>query len=208
MQAMLRVMIAEDHSLVRDGLRLYLSAQPDIRLVAETDDGCAVLPLVLERRPDLLLLDLGLPGIDGLEVMAALARENLPTRVLVVTARLDAASVKTSLALGAAGYLPKSEDADALLAAMHRIAAGEIYVSPEVAALFETDMTVPGMTETLTAREREVLALVGKGLSSKEIARRLGISDLTVRKHRENLCRKLGARNAPELVACALRLGL
>lgn len=208
MQAMLRVMIAEDHSLVRDGLRLYLSAQPDIRLVAETDDGCAVLPLVLERRPDLLLLDLGLPGIDGLEVMAALARENLPTRVLVVTARLDAASVKTSLALGAAGYLPKSEDAEALLAAMRRIAAGEIYVSPEVAALFETDMTVPGMTETLTAREREVLALVGKGLSSKEIARRLGISDLTVRKHRENLCRKLGARNAPELVACALRLGL
>lgn len=208
MQAMLRVMIAEDHSLVRDGLRLYLSAQPDIRLVAETDDGCAVLPLVLERRPDLLLLDLGLPGIDGLEVMAALARENLPTRVLVVTARLDAASVKTSLALGAAGYLPKSEDAEALLAAMRRIAAGEIYVSPEVAALFETDMTVPGMTETLTAREREVLALVGEGLSSKEIARRLGISDLTVRKHRENLCRKLGARNAPELVACALRLGL
>lgn len=205
---MIRLLLAEDHALVRDALSLFISAQPDMTLVAQCSDGAGVLAQVRQHRPDVLMLDLGLPGVDGLEIMAALAREDLPTRVLVVTARLDATSVKTSLALGASGYLPKREDADALLTAVRRIAAGEVYVSPEVAALFDAD--IPGTTSAdgLTRREQEVLSLVGSGQSSKEIARQLGISDLTVRKHRENLCRKLGARNAPELVACALRLGL
>ena len=198
-------MIAEDHSLVCDGLRLLLSTQPDMELVAVTSDGRMVRPLVQEHTPDLLLLDLGLPGLDGLQVMDDLVRAGASTRVLVVTARLDALSVRQSLALGAAGYLPKSEDSDVLLTAMRCIAAGETWVSAEVAALFEPE--AGGLdTQELTGREREVLALVGEGLSSKEIARQLGISDLTVRKHRENLCRKLGARNAAELVACAIRL--
>lgn len=201
---MLRVLIAEDHNLVRDGLRLLLSIQPDMQLVADTDDGREVVPLIVEHRPDILLLDLGLPGLDGLEVMRGLAQTETATRVLVVTARLDATSVRRSLALGASGYLPKSENGDALLDAIRRVAAGETYVSPEVAALFEPAAPA-AEAEPLTGREREVLALVGEGLSSKEIAKRLGISDLTVRKHRENLCRKLGARNAAELVACAVR---
>lgn len=199
-------MIAEDHKLVRDGLRLFLSVQPDMQLVVDTDAGNEVIPLLKRHRPDILLLDLGLPGVDGLEVMRALAQAAVATRVLVVTARLDAVSVRTSLALGAAGYLPKSNDSDNLLDAIRRVAAGETYVSPEVAALFELDAPVTEV-EALTRREREVLALVGEGLSSKEIARRLAISDLTVRKHRENLCRKFGARNAAELVACAVRFG-
>jgi len=205
---MIRLLLAEDHALVRDALRLFVSVQPDMTLVAQCSDGSEVLEQVRLHQPDVLLLDLGLPGVDGLEIMAALARESLATRVLVVTARLDAASVKTSLALGASGYLPKSEDAEALLAAVRRVASGQIYVSPEVAMLFDGESPVGSAAEALSARETEVLTLVGSGLSSKEIARQLGISDFTVRKHRENLCRKLGARNAPELVACALRLGL
>lgn len=203
---MIRLLLAEDHALVGDALSLLLSVQPDMALVASCADGAEAPSLTRRHRPDVLLLDLGLPNLDGIAIMAELAREKLPTRVLVVTARLDAASASASLALGAAGYLLKRESGDALLTAIRRVAGGGTYVSPEVAALFEPEAGAPDTLESLTAREREILAEVGQGLSSKEIARRLGISDLTVRKHRENLCRKLGARNAAELVARAIRL--
>lgn len=205
---MLDIVIAEDHSLVRDSLRLLLSVQTDMRLVAETGDGRQVVALVQQYQPALLLLDLGLPGLDGLAVMQALAECGTSTRVLVVTARLDAASVRSSLALGAAGYLPKTENAETLLTAMRCVAAGETYVHSSVAELFEPQVSAQDVDDMLTPREREILSRVGAGLSSKEIAKELGISDLTVRKHRENLCRKLGARNAPELVAIAIRLGV
>ncbi|MDK9726120.1 MAG: response regulator transcription factor [Sterolibacteriaceae bacterium MAG5] len=207
---MIRLLLAEDHALVRDGLRLLISTQPDMTLLADTDDGNDVIALTRLHCPDILLLDLGLPNLDGIAIMAALSAERLPTRVLVVTARLSPASVRASLELGAAGYLPKSEDSDELLAAVRRVAAGHQYVSPEVAQLCAAENADAEAAElaALTDRERVVLAHVGAGLSSKEIARILGISDLTVRKHRENLCRKLGSRNAAELIATAVRNGL
>lgn len=207
---MIRLLLAEDHALVRDGLRLLISTQPDMTLLADTDDGNDVIALTRLHCPDILLLDLGLPNLDGIAIMAALSAERLPTRVLVVTARLSPASVRASLELGAAGYLPKSEDSDELLAAVRRVAAGHQYVSPEVARLCAAENADAEAAElaALTDRERVVLAHVGAGLSSKEIARILGISDLTVRKHRENLCRKLGSRNAAELIATAVRNGL
>lgn len=207
---MIRLLLAEDHALVRDGLRLLISAQDDMTLLADTDDGGKVVALTVCHRPDILLLDLGLPNVDGLAIMSAIAAEKLTTRVLVVTARLDTASVRTSLALGAYGYLHKSENSDELLIAVRRVANGLQYVSPEVARLCASDDNGHEASEidALTAREREVLGHVGQGLSSKEIARVLGISDLTVRKHRENLCRKLGARNAAELIAASVRHGL
>lgn len=204
---MIRLLLAEDHALVRDGLRLLISAQPDMTLLADTGDGETVVPLVCKYRPDVLLLDLGLPKLDGLAIMSALASENMPTRTLIVTARLDAVSVRTSLALGAAGYLPKSEDSDVLLTAIREVAADRNYISPEIAHLSAPEQEIPG-TDVLTLREREVLGHVGQGLSCKEIARHLGISDLTVRKHRENLCRKLQVRNTAELVAVAIRTGI
>lgn len=206
---MIRLLLAEDHALVRDGLRLLISAQPDMRLVADTDDGGRVLALVREHDPDVLLLDLGLPSVDGLGVMRALAAESLTTRVLVVSARLDPASIRASLALGAAGFLPKSEDSGRLLVAIREVAAGHRHLSPEVVRLLESVPEAPEAPAQapLSQREREVLIHVGQGLSSKEIGRRLGISDLTVRKHRENLCRKLGLRSSAELVAFAIRHG-
>lgn len=207
---MIRLLLAEDHALVRDGLRLLISTQPDMTLLADTDDGNDVIALTRRHCPDILLLDLGLPNLDGIAIMAALGAERLPTRVLVVTARLNPASVRASLELGASGYLPKSEDSDELLAAVRRVASGHRYVSPEVARLCAAENADAEAAElaALTDRERVVLAHVGAGLSSKEIARILGISDLTVRKHRENLCRKLGSRNAAELIATAVRNGL
>lgn len=204
---MIRLLLAENHALVRDGLRLLISTQPDMTLLAETDDGGKVIALTCQLQPDILLLDLGLPNLDGIAIMSALVDKQLATRVLVVTARMDAASIRASLALGAAGYLPKSENSDELLVAVRRIAGGRQYVSPEVALLCAREDVAQETAEleALSGRERVVLDHVGQGLSSKEIARVLGISDLTVRKHRENLCRKLKARNAAELIATAVR---
>ncbi|MDD3517497.1 MAG: response regulator transcription factor [Chromatiales bacterium] len=219
---MIRLVIAEDHTLVRDGLRLLLSVQPDMTLLAETGSGAAVVDLVRAHVPDVLLLDLGLPDVDGLAVMQALARmdqercsgdpaceasgsggERPTTRVLVVTARLDAAAVRDSLALGAAGYLTKGENSEVLLAAIRAVAAGGCHVSPQLVA--RLDMTADG---ALTAREQEILALVAGGLPSRAIAERLGLTERTVRKHRENIGRKIGACNAAEMTAFAIRNGL
>lgn len=204
---MIRLLLAEDHTLVSDALGLFISVQTDMTLVGQCSDGADVLIQVRKHQPDVLLLDLGLPNLDGIAIMEALAQEKLSVRVLIVTARLDAASVRASLSLGATGYLLKTDNSEILLSTIRQVAAGKPYISAEVAGLIKDGMgsdTKSGAS--LTPREREILTLVGAGMSSKEIARRIGISDLTVRKHRENLCGKLGARNAAELIAIALRL--
>ncbi len=199
------IIVAEDHVLVRQGLKLVISSEPHLRWLGEAGDGVTALALVRELRPDLLLLDLGLPRLDGLEVMQALGREQLGTRVLVVTARQDPASVRTALSFGAHGYLLKTDDTDALIAAIFTVANGGYHVSAELAQVFHQMSDVAAPQEPLTARERDIAARVGRGLSSKRIGLELGISEHTVRKHRENIARKLGLRNAAELVAWSIR---
>lgn len=202
----IRLILAEDHALVRDGLQLLLSRQPDMQLLAETGQGIEVLDLIRTHHPDLLLLDLGLPGLDGLAIMAALQNEALSTRVLVVSARLDTTSIRSSLRLGAAGYLPKNENSAELLQAIRTVASGKRYTSEDIARAYNLSPTNTG--DTLTAREQEILAHVGNGLTSKAIASRLSITEATVRKHRENICRKYGIRNAAEMAVLAVRLQL
>ncbi len=197
------IVVAEDHGLVRQGLRLMLSRVPRLHWLGETGDGEGAVALTRELRPDVLLLDLGLPRLDGLEVMQAIAVADLPTRVLVVTARQDEATVRAALAFGAHGYMLKTDDADALVAAILTVGDGGYHVSPELATLFGHDEV--DVREGLTSRELEIASRVGRGLSSKQIGSELGISEHTVRKHRENIARKLGLRNAAELVAWAVR---
>ena len=197
------IAVAEDHALVRQGLRLMLSRVPRLRWLGETGDGEGALRLACELKPDVLLLDLGLPRLDGLEVVRGIAAAGLPTRVLVVTARQDAASVQAALSLGAQGYMLKTDDADALVSAIHTVGGGGYHVSPELAALCGTDDE--DSRDGLTSREFDIATRVGRGLSSKQIGVELTISEHTVRKHRENIARKLGLRNAAELVAWALR---
>jgi DNA-binding NarL/FixJ family response regulator len=204
-QSPIDIVVAEDHALVRAGLRLMVSRHPRLRWAGEAADGEAALALVRRCRPQVLVLDLGLPRLDGLEVMQALARENLPTRVLVVTARQDPASVRAALALGAQGYLLKTDDAEALLGALLTVAAGGWHVSPELAGVFESTPREGAEPEPLTTREEDIATRVGRGHSSKRIGLDLGISEHTVRKHRENIARKLGLRNAAELVAWTIR---
>lgn len=201
----IRIVVAEDHALVRAGMKLLISRQPRLRWVGEAADGESALALVRALRPDVLLLDLGLPRMDGLDVMQTLAREQLPTRVLVVTARQDPASVRAALSFGAQGYMLKTDDADALLAALEKVAAGGWHVSEELASVFEHAPRGGAEPEPLTPREEDIAARVGRGHSSKRIGLDLGISEHTVRKHRENIARKLALRNAAELVAWTIR---
>lgn len=197
------IVVAEDHALVRQGLQLVLSREPRIRWLGEAGDGPTALALTRRLQPDVLLLDLGLPGLDGLDVMQAITAEQLPTRVVVVTARQDASSVRASLSYGAHAYVLKTDDADELIGAIFSVAAGGYYVSVELASVFERESTAE--REPLSSRELDIAARVGRGMPSKAIGRELGISEHTVRKHRENIARKLGLRNAAELVAWSIR---
>lgn len=199
------ILIAEDHALLADALQLLLGAQPDMVCVGLAKDGEQAMALATTLRPDVLLLDLGLPRLDGLGVLEALSRAQLPTRVLVVTARLDEPSIRAALSLGAAGYLPKNENSDELLLAIRRVAQGKRYVSAEIAQLFVPDAQAAAPAR-LTPSETTILQMVGAGLTSKEISQQLGISEATARKHRENMRRKLGIRNSAEMAAYAIRL--
>jgi DNA-binding NarL/FixJ family response regulator len=199
------ILIAEDHALLADALQLLLGAQPDMVCVGLAKDGEQAIALATTLRPDVLLLDLGLPRLDGLGVLEALSRAQLPTRVLVVTARLDEPSIRAALSLGAAGYLPKNENSDELLLAIRRVAQGKRYVSAEIAQLFVPDAQAAAPAR-LTPSETTILQMVGAGLTSKEISQHLGISEATARKHRENMRRKLGIRNSAEMAAYAIRL--
>lgn len=200
------IVIADDHSLVREGMRLLLASEPDFDVLAGAGDGHEALRLARELKPRVLVLDLGLPGLDGLAVARRLVQENCPCRLLALSARTDPASVRTALAYGMSGYIAKSDDSLELIAAIRTVAAGGHCYSASILHLLEADAGQPA--PAITPREREILACVAQGLSSKQIAARLAISVATVHKHRENLGRKLGTRNAAELAAYAMLHGM
>ena len=201
----IQVLIAEDHALLVDALQLLLGTQPDLHCAGIARNGEQARDLALALQPDVLLLDLGLPLLDGLGVLESLRRAKSPVRVLVVTARMDAQSIRAALALGAAGYLPKNEDSDELLLAIRRVAEGRRYISGTIAQVFVPE-TGAQPEVPLTASETTILQLVGQGMTSKEISQRLDISEATARKHRENIRRKLGIRNSAEMAAYAVRV--
>jgi DNA-binding NarL/FixJ family response regulator len=199
------VLIAEDHALLVDALQMLLGTQADMRCVGAARDGEQALAMAQSLQPDVLLLDLGLPKLDGLAVVEALQRVASPVKVLVVTARLDPQSIRAALGFGAAGYLPKDEDSDELLLAIRRVAEGRRYISADIAQLFVPEAPVAAASGKLTASETTILQLVAEGLTSKDISQRLDISEATARKHRENIRRKLGIRNSAEMAAYAVR---
>ena len=200
-----KIVIADDHVLVREGLKMLLGAEPDLEVVADTGDGAAVEALVRKLSPTLLLLDLELPGKSGIEVAAAIkADASLACKVLVLTGNLKAETVSRALAAGADGYVVKSEDADELLRGVRSVLAGQMYVSKQIAGAFAAG----GAAAQITPREKEVLSLVARGYGNADIAGLLDISVLTVRTHRQPLMEKLGLRNAAEITAYAVKLGL
>lgn len=209
----IRILIADDHTLVRESLVGLLQAEGDVQVVAQAADGVETVEKAIATRPDIVVADLSMPRLNGIEVVRRL-KEALPnTRVLVLTMHQEDEYVLQAVRAGASGYLVKDSAAAELLAAVRNLQAGRGHFGPQAARILAEQLQHPdrGVDDPygrLTAREREVFHLIAEGLTTKEIARKLDISAKTAENHRTRVLDKLGVRNTAELVRYALRKGL
>lgn len=206
--AALRLLIAEDHALVRDGLRAWVETQPDVDLVGEAADGPEAIALGLALTPDVALIDLLLPGADGVEVCRALTAGSPSTRLVVLTSSEDEAPVLAAMKAGAMGYLSKSMGAAELLLAVRQAAAGETVLSARAQAALARPLRTTKPAPVLSPRELEVLALLAEGLTNHDIGGRLGIGESTVKTHVSNVLGKLGLGDRTQAAIYAWRQGL
>jgi DNA-binding NarL/FixJ family response regulator len=210
---MINVVIAEDHKLVRHGLTLLLNGDSGIRLVGEAEDGLNAIQLVEKLRPQILLLDLSLPKLHGIEVAFHL-REQSHTRIIIVSVHADEFFVTEALTLGVAGYVPKAAPAPELLQAIHEVSESGHFVSPDLRkavlnfSLKRISKLANDPLSTLSSRERRTLELGAQGRKSSEIGRELNISPRTVEMHRRNMMSKLSLHSQTEIVRYAVRKGL
>jgi two-component system response regulator NreC len=211
---MINIMLADDHPIVRQGLRALLESEQNFQLVGEAGDGLEAVRLAIRLRPDVLITDVMMPGLNGLEVTRQVTKSLPQTKVIILSMYTDDSYVLEALKNGATGYVLKDSQATDLVLAIREVAAGKRYLSPPLserelelyAQRFESAPTDP--YELLTTREREVLQLVAEGRTSTEIAQQLFISPRTAEGHRANLMRKLGVQNNAELVRYALKRGI
>ena len=188
----IRVVVADDHQVVRSGLQQLLATTPDILMVGAAANGVEVLAIVGELHPDVVLMDLSMPGIDGVEATRRLSVEYPASRVLVLTSFSDQTRILNALEAGADGYLLKDADPDDIAEAIRSVHRGESPLDPKAARVLLESRRVRRETVPLTDREREVLGLVRDGLANKQIARRLGISERTVKAHLTSVFQRLG----------------
>lgn len=204
----IRVLIADDHSVVRKGLRMFLGRDPELALVGEAADGQEAVALARQLRPDVVLMDLLMPGMDGIAATAIIRRDLPETEVIALTSVLESDSVVGAVKAGAIGYLLKDTQASELRRAIKAAAAGQVQLSPQASAYLVQQVRVPETTEALTGRELEVLRLLVDGQSNKEIARTLQVSSDTAKTHVRHILAKLGVQSRTQAVLCAIRLGL
>jgi DNA-binding NarL/FixJ family response regulator len=205
------LLVADDHPIVRQGLTALLKSEPGFAVVGEAADGSTALRLAEKLQPDVLVLDLMMPSLSGLEVARRMARRSPRTRIVVLSMHSHEAYVVEALSAGATAYVVKDAGADELLTAVRSAAEGRRYLSPAISELALEAHSARGAADpfdSLTAREREVLQWTAEGLSGAQVSQRLHISPRTVESHRANLMRKLGLRNQRELVRYALERGL
>lgn len=212
---MIRVGIADDHELLREGLALILDAQPDIEVVGEARDGADALRLAREHRPDVIIMDVRMPGLDGVEATRRIMADRLDTRVLVLTMYDLDDHVHAALLAGASGFLLKGSPRASVIAAVRAVHAGDVLLAPAVTRRLVQHLThrvptrpTPRILDGITAREREVLVLVAQGRTNPEIAVRLGIGEATVKSHVAHLLSKLAQRDRVQLVVVAYESGL
>jgi two-component system, NarL family, response regulator LiaR len=207
----IRVLLVDDHAVVREGLRAFLDLQDGIEVAGEAEDGRAALAEAARLRPDVILMDLVMPELDGIGAMRSL-RDQLPTaRVIVLTSFLDDDKLLPALRSGAAGYLLKNAPPQELARAVRAAHAGEALIDPVVAARLVESLTADGEPEPLdrlTPREREVLVLIGRGFPNKQIARELGVSEKTVKTHVGHVLAKLGVSDRTQAAVYAVRSGV
>ncbi|GAA0492100.1 response regulator [Streptomyces stramineus] len=207
----IKVVLVDDHQVVRRGLRTFLEVQDDIEVVGEAADGAGGVERAEELRPDVVLMDVKMPGMDGIEALRKLRELGNPARVLVVTSFTEQRTVIPALRAGAAGYVYKDVDPEALAGAIRSVHAGHVLLQPEVAGVLLSQEEAgggQGRGNGLTDREREVLALIADGRSNREIARALVLSEKTVKTHVSNILMKLDLADRTQAALWAVRHGI
>lgn len=211
----MRVLLADDHGIVRRGLKSLLETEPGLVVVGEAADGLEAIRLCEEHQPDLLILDIGMPKLNGIEVAARAQTLAHPPRVIILSMHADESYIMRALAAGARAYLLKDATDEDLLPAVRAVAAGKPFFSPAVTAVLVEDyvrqLQARGLSDSyhlLTHREKEVLQLLAEGRSNKEVATLLDLSLSTVETHRANLMQKLNLHNTAEIVLYAVRKGI
>jgi NarL family two-component system response regulator LiaR len=204
----IRILLVDDHLVVRKGLRTFLSYDPDLEVVGEAADGAEALSKARELTPDVVVMDLLMPGMDGITATAAIRRELPGTEVLALTSVLEDASVVGAVRAGAIGYLLKDTQAEALCQAIKAAAAGQVQLTPKAAARLMQAVSVPENPEALTERETEVLRLLAQGQSNKQIAQRLNNTEKTIKTHVSRILSKLGVQSRTQATLYAIRTGL
>ena len=223
----IKLMLVDDHDVVRTGLRSYLETQPGFQVIAEANNGRQALEKAREIQPDIVLMDITMPDMDGMEATLQLKKLYPDCQILVLTVHADKQYFMKMLSVGASGYLTKQAAADELVAAIQAVAAGHVYLQPALARWLLEDyqqlaktVTFPSQDEVskkekntvtldiLSKRERQVLELVGEGLNNHDIGKNLALSPKTIARHRERIMKKLNFHSRTELVKFAIRTGL
>ncbi len=204
----IRILIADDHSVVRQGLHMFLRQDPELEVVGEAADGAEALRLARQLKPDVVLMDLLMPEMDGIEATAVIRRENPDTEVVALTSILEDGSVVGAVRAGAIGYLLKDTNAAELRQAIKAAAAGQVQLSPQAAARLLQEVRTPQSPEALTERETDVLRLLAQGQSNKQISHSLQIGEETVKTHVSNILAKLGVQSRTQAALYAVRAGL
>lgn len=209
----IRILIADDHGVMRAGLRALLEVEPDVEVVGEAASGEDALHLAGKLAPDLVLLDIGLPGIDGIETTRRLGKLSSHIRVIILSVYEDESLLREAIKAGAAGYVIKRAAEEELIAAIRAVSRGDMYIHPAITRLLVKDLSPTveskqGALDTLTPREMEVMKYIIRGFTNRQVAEALFISVRTVEGHRASLFSKLGLKNRVELVEFAEKNGL
>ncbi|HEU0003600.1 MAG TPA: response regulator transcription factor [Ktedonobacteraceae bacterium] len=204
----IRILLVDDHTVVRKGLRTFLKYDAELEVVGEAADGAQALTLARELTPDVVLMDLLMPVMDGIAATAAIRRELPETEVLALTSVLEDASVVGAVRAGAIGYLLKDTQAQALCQAIKAAAAGQVQLTPRAAARLMQAISTPESPEALTERETDVLRLLSQGYSNKQIARSLNNTEKTIKTHVSRILSKLGVQSRTQATLYAIRTGL
>lgn len=204
----IRILLVDDHAVVRQGLRMFLNLDSDLEVIGEAVDGQQGIQMARELRPDVVLMDLLMPVMDGIQAIGVLKQTMPDIEVIALTSVLEDSSVVSAIRAGAIGYLLKDTEADELIRAIKAAANGQVQLSPKAAARLMREVRAPESPETLTERETEVLRLLAKGKSNKEIAYDLTISEPTVKTHVSSILGKLHVSSRTQAALHAARIGL
>lgn len=202
------VLLADDHGMVRQGLKMYLALDPELEIVGEAANGAEAVDMAHKLHPDVVLMDILMPVMDGIAATAAIRRELPDTQVVALTSVLEDGSVSDAVRAGAIGYLLKDVECGDLCRAIKAAAEGQVQLSPKAMARLVREVNVPGSPEVLTERETDVLRLLARGYSNKEIGRSLDITEKTVKNHVASILSKLGLASRTQAALFAVRTGL